>query len=90
MALFHISQESTRKLAASIFVQSQYSKVYFNEMQALAASLQVGFAITGKSTHLLHVLQPQLFGLAHQSKLIAIVHANLLLKHPLLILISKS
>ena len=47
-ALFYLSQELTCKLAASIFIQSQCSKVYFNEMQALAESLQVGFAITGK------------------------------------------
>ena len=47
-ALFHLSQESTRKLAESIFIQSQCSKVYFNEMHTLAASLRVGFAISGK------------------------------------------
>ena len=47
-ALLHLSQESTRKLAASIFIQSQCSKVYFNEMHTLAASLRVGFAISGK------------------------------------------
>mgnify|MGYP002803457610 CR=1 FL=1 len=47
-ALFYLSQESTRKLAASIFIQSQCSKVYFNEMHTLAASLRVGFAITAK------------------------------------------
>ena len=40
-----MTHESTRKLAASIFIQLQRSKVYFNEMQALAASLQVGLAI---------------------------------------------
>ena len=40
--------KSTRQLAASIFIQSQYSKVYFNEMQALAASLQVGLVMSGK------------------------------------------
>ena len=33
-------------LAASIFIQSQCSKGYFNEMQAHAASLRVGFAFT--------------------------------------------
>ena len=37
-ALFQLWQESTRKLAASFFKQSQCSKVYFSEMQALAAS----------------------------------------------------
>ena len=42
------TQESTRKLAASILTQLQRSKVYFNEMQALSASLLVGFAISGK------------------------------------------
>ena len=36
------------KLAASIFIQSQSPKVYLNEMQVLAASLQVGFAIIRK------------------------------------------
>ena len=46
--LFLSSQVSTRKVAVSIFIQSQSSKVYFNEVQPLAASLQVGFAITGK------------------------------------------
>ena len=35
-------------LATSIFIESQRSKVYFNEMQALAESLQVGLARTGK------------------------------------------
>ena len=38
---------STRMYFRSIFIQSQCSKFYFNEMQALVASLQVGFAITG-------------------------------------------
>ena len=47
-AVFHLSQKSTRKLTASIFIQSQCPKVYFNEMKALAASLQVGFAVSGK------------------------------------------
>ena len=41
-ALLHLSQELTRKLAASIFNQSQSSKPYFNDMQALAGSLHVG------------------------------------------------
>ena len=45
MALFNLLQETTHKLAASVFVQSQFWKVYFNEVQALAASLLVGFAI---------------------------------------------
>ena len=41
-ALLHLSQELTRKLAASIFNQSQSSKPYFNDMQVLAGSLHVG------------------------------------------------
>ena len=43
-ALFHLSQELTRKLAANIFIQSHCLKVHFNEMQTLAASLQVAFS----------------------------------------------
>ena len=43
-----VLQESAHKLAASIFIQSEGSKVYFNEMQELAASLQVGFGKSGK------------------------------------------
>ena len=51
-ALFHLSKESTRKLAARIFIQSQCLKVDFNDMYTLAASLQVAFAIGRKE--LLH------------------------------------
>ena len=47
-ALFHLLQKLARELAASISIQSQCSEDHFNEMQALAASFQVGFAITGK------------------------------------------
>ena len=36
-------------LAVSIFFQSQCLKVYFHVMRALGASLQVDFAVTGKS-----------------------------------------
>ena len=43
---FQLSLESTCKLSESIFIQSQCTKVYFNEMQALAVTLQVGFAIS--------------------------------------------
>jgi hypothetical protein len=38
---FHSSQEWTRTQVASAFIQSQCSTVYFNCMQALAASLRV-------------------------------------------------
>ena len=54
-ALSHLSQELTRKLAASIFIQSQCLKVYFNKMQELAASLQAGFAIRGKEPYILYL-----------------------------------
>ena len=47
-SLLHSSQESFRKPVASIFIQSQCSKAYLNEMQALAARLRVGFAMSGK------------------------------------------
>ena len=50
---FPLIAEITRKVAASIFIQSQCSKVCFNEMQALATSLQVGFAISGKEPQIL-------------------------------------
>ena len=46
---YQLSQESTHMLAASTFIQSQCSKVYFNEMQTLTARLQVGFGVTGKA-----------------------------------------
>ena len=46
---YQLSQESTHMLAASISIQSQCSKVYFNEMQALTARLLVGFGVTGKA-----------------------------------------
>ena len=47
-ALFHLLSESTRKLSASIFIQLQCSKVYFDVTQALATRLQAAFAITEK------------------------------------------
>ena len=47
-ALFHLLQELTSKLTASIFIQSQCSKVSFNEMEAPAANSQDGFALTGQ------------------------------------------
>ena len=40
--------ELASSLAMSISIQSHCSKVYFNEMQALAMGLQVAFAISGK------------------------------------------
>ena len=43
-SLLHLMHKST--CCEYIFIQSQCSKVYFNETQALVASLQLGFAIT--------------------------------------------
>ena len=40
-ALFHLSQESTRKVAESIFILSQCSKVYFNEKLKCTAISQL-------------------------------------------------
>ena len=42
---------------AVLVIQSKCSKVYFNEMQGLAASLQVDFAISGKEPFLKEHLQ---------------------------------
>ena len=48
-AFFHVWQESTHKLAVIISIQSlEYYKFYLNQTQAGLASLQVGFAISGK------------------------------------------
>ena len=45
-ALFYLWQESDRKLAVIISIQSQNQKLY--QMQAHVASLPVGFSMSGK------------------------------------------